>query len=145
MLDFMSHENISEPPSLSENGLLRSGNKANILDKCLKIPKLMIPEKHQATVGIFDMPAILHIVHPTRAATFNDYSSVHINPYLSKALPRCATRLDAVYDLIPKGYPGYIKSQAHERRGKSQSYAVRTEIGNGQTPIPRNDWQSLGG
>ena len=143
MKDFMSHENVAEPPSLSDNGLLRSGDKSDIVTKCLKIPSVTIPEKHDATVAIYDMPAVLHFLNPTRAIDFVDYSSVHVNPYLSKSCPRSTTRLDTVYDRKPVGYPGYIKSQAHIRRGKSQ-HVVRTEIGDGRAPIPRgNNWQSF--
>ena len=32
--DFISHENCREPPSLSDRGMLRFGNKSDILD-CL--------------------------------------------------------------------------------------------------------------
>ena len=41
--DFMSHENCREPPLLSERGMLRFGNKSDILD-CLGAHKGLLSE-----------------------------------------------------------------------------------------------------
>ena len=50
--------------------------------------------------------------------------------------------MDAMCDTISEGYLGYIKSQAHQKPGKSQFF-VRIEIRDGEAPIPRKDWQSF--
>ena len=56
---FMSHENSREPPSLSENGFLRSGKKSDILE-CLNAPKGIIQEVNQSTAILIDMAPIIH-------------------------------------------------------------------------------------
>ena len=121
--DFMCHENTRDPPSLSDRGFLRSGNKADILD-CKQTPKCTNTEINESTILILDMSAIIHMIPPTRGSTFNEYVTLHVIPYVKGILPTAATRIDAINDRYPKKYPGYIKGQVHERRGKS---GVRTE------------------
>ena len=70
MEDFFRHENAKEPPSLSCKGKLRSGTKSQII-KCLPGGPFRgsNPLTKQATVAIFDMPAIVHIIKPNKIKT----------------------------------------------------------------------------
>ena len=87
------------------------------------------------------MSAIIHMVPPTRASTFKEYNKLHVIPHTKRISPPAVTRLDAIYGRYRRDYPGYIKGQAHQHRGKSR---VRTEIGNtGEAPIPKQDWKNF--
>ena len=59
MVDFFKYENQREPPSLSDRGLLRAGNKSDILT-CIKAPTARVCTARQVSVMVFDMAAIIH-------------------------------------------------------------------------------------
>ena len=63
--DFFRHENAREPPSLAFKGKLRSGTKSQIIE-CLPGGPFRgsNPLTKQATVVIFDMPAIVNMIRP---------------------------------------------------------------------------------
>ena len=132
--EFMSHENARDPPSLADRDVLRTGTKSDILD-CLQAPKGINDEARQSTLVILDMAAIVHMIPPTRAATFNEYVTLHVEPYIKHVSHPAVTRTDAIWDRYPRNN---IKSQTHSRRGTGH----RTELGtDGDSPIPRRDWQ----
>ena len=60
MNEFFSYENQREPPTLSNLGSMRSGNKADILE-CLNVPHSRSNEAKAATVVVLDMAAIVHM------------------------------------------------------------------------------------
>ena len=66
MEEFFRYENQREPPSLSNQGSLRSGNKSDILE-WLKAPTGRSAEAKAATVVVLDMAAVVHMVRPTSA------------------------------------------------------------------------------
>ena len=78
MSDFFRFENQREP-SLADRGRLRTGTKSDIL-KCLGVPGEVCTTARDVTVLVLDMPAVVHLVRPTRAATFNDHTERHL-PY----------------------------------------------------------------
>ncbi len=81
------------------------------------------------------MPAVVHMVRPTRAATFSDYVHMHVVPFLKSHLTPSVERVDAVWDVYPETS---LKIQTQLRRGSDP----RTQIGiGGSTPIPKRDWQ----
>ena len=130
----MCHENERDPPSLSVRGFLRPADKSVILD-CLQAPKGTDARAKESTVIILDMAAIMHMIPPTRAATFREYVYVHVIPFIKSVCGPVTTRVDAIYDRYPKEN---LKGLTHIRRGTGP----RTEIGNdGDSPIPRKDWQ----
>ena len=131
----MSHENAGNLPSLSDRGALRTGTKSDILE-CIKAPKGTNAKAKESTVMLLDMAAIVHMIPPTRAATFSDYVNLHIIPYIEGVSKPCATRTDAIWDKYPEDN---LKAQTHARRGTGP----RTELGiEGDSPIPRKYWQS---
>ena len=81
MEEFFRYENQRKPPSLSNQGSLRSGNKSDILE-CLKAPTGRSAEAKVATVVVLDMAAVVHMVRPTSAHTFRDYVSQHLVPFV---------------------------------------------------------------
>ena len=81
MEEFFRYENQREPPSLSNQGSLRSGKKSDILE-CLKAPTGRSAEAKAATVVVLDMAAVVHMVRPISAHTFRDYVSQHLVPFV---------------------------------------------------------------
>ena len=71
----------------------------------------------QASVPISNtipMAAVVHMVRPTRAATFSDYIPMHLVPHPKSLLGPNVQQLDAVWDTYPEWN---LKMQAHLRRG----------------------------
>ena len=95
MKDFFRFENQRQPPSLADQGLLRSGTKSDIL-KCLNAPTGRSAAAKQAAVVVLDMAAVIHMVRPTTANTFSEYVSFHIVPYLEAQITSSTKRIDAV-------------------------------------------------
>lgn len=134
MQEFFCYENQTEPPSLSDQGSLRSGNKADILE-CLNAPHSRSAEAKAATVLVLDMAAVVHMIRPTTANTFLDYVSMHLVPYLESQLAPTVTRVDAVWDIYPEEN---LKTLKHQHHG----LGPRTRIGDGHTRIPKHDWNA---
>lgn len=124
---FFHYENQREPPSLSNQGSLRSGNKSDILE-CVNAPTVRSDATNVATVMVFDMAAIVHMVRPTSTHTFNDYASQHLVSFLE-------SRGWMLSGTLTQPTTSKLK---HNRSG----IGPRTRIGEGQTIIPRHDWIS---
>ena len=103
MVDFFKYENQREPPSLSDRGLLRAGNKSDILT-CIKAPTARVCTARQVSVMFFDMAAIIHMVRPTRAVTFAEYVSLNVVPFLENQLTSTVKRVDAIWDTYPESH-----------------------------------------
>ena len=73
--NFFKYEHQKEPPSLSDQGKLRSGTKSDVLE-CLNIPKLTPPD--DVTVKVLDGPAVVHIVRPTYGTNYQQYHLGHL-------------------------------------------------------------------
>ena len=97
MADFFRFENQRVPPSLPDHGMLRSGTKSDIL-KCLDAPTSACVAACNVTVQVFDMAAVIHMVRPTRAATFSDYVPMHLASFLKSQLTASVQRVDVVWD-----------------------------------------------
>ena len=132
--DFFKFENQKEPPSLSDQGMLRHGKKSDIL-QCMQIPKLS-PTNDQ-TMKILDGAAIVHMVRPTKARNFQEYATRHVTPYVESSVAGTPiTRLDIIWDTYPENN---LKMQTQEKRGASTAYRTIVE---GSTPIP-SDWNKF--
>ena len=134
MEEFFHYENQRQPPSLSDQGSLRSGNKSDILE-CLKAPTGQSDAAKAATVVVLDMAAVVHMVRPTTANTFMEYVSHHMVPFLESQITPTITRIDAVWDTYPDEN---LKTLTHNRRG----LGPRTRICDGNTRIPKHEWNS---
>ena len=116
--------------------MLRQGNKSDIL-KCIEAPTTSCADAQKSTVHVLDMAALIHMVRPVRAATFNDYIHLHLVPHLKSQITPSVQRIDAVWDTYPEHS---LKSHAHLRWG----FGPRTRIDpTGSTPIPKRDWQTF--
>ena len=77
------------------------------------------------------MAAVVDMVRPTSAHTFRDYVSQHLVPFVQSQV----TRVDAVWDTYPEDN---LKTLTHQHRG----LGPRTRIGDGNTRIPKQDWNT---
>ena len=84
------------------------------------------------------MAAIIHMVPPTRALTFNEYVPLHIVPFLKAQMTTTVQRIDAVWDTYPEQN---LKSQTQQRRGSGARTRLEPD-GDGSMPIPKRDWHS---
>ena len=118
--DFFQHENQACPPALSQNGMLRSGTKSDLLT-CLE--NTLLASKEHASIGhssvqvsctILDGAAIVNMLQPGAAKTFQDYATDILLPYLTSLL-RYVTRLDIVWD---EYIDHSLKAHARSKRGK---------------------------
>ena len=130
--EFVSYENRKDPPALSDQGKLRAGKKSDILE-CLKIPN--VSAGPDVTAKVLDGAAVVHMVQPTKAKTFDDYVTRHFIPYLSSSAQGNVRRLDLVWDTYPEDS---LKLQTQEKRG-SGSKVARTVV-KGTTPVP-SSWK----
>ena len=88
-----------------------------------------------ATVVVLDMAAVVHMVRPTSANTFANYSTQHIVPFLEYQITPTVESINAIWDNYPEGN---LKSLTHQRRGTG----LRTRIGDGHTHISKHEWNS---
>ena len=108
---FFSHENQTFPPSLSQNGTLRPGNKSDLLKGFKKVH----PSSSEvpATDAVLDGAAIVNMVQPRGCKTFQDYADNCFILYLQTEV-RNAKGLDIVWDIY---LPNSLKSDTREKRG----------------------------
>ena len=136
MIEFFSHENHLFPPSLSQGGKLRHGNKSDLLQvleqTTMQQQQVNIPNGSNKAM-ILDGPFITQILRPHGLKTFNDYAVKVFAPHIES----CFKENEWV-DLVWDKYNGKsLKSETRQDRGLGQ----RRKIG-GSTPIP-SDWQKL--
>ena len=116
--------------------MLRHGKKSDIL-QWMQIPKLS-PTNGQ-TMKIMDGAAIVHMVRPTKARNFHEYTTRHVMPHVeSSVFGTPVTRLDIIWDTNPEKN---LKMQTQEKRGAST--ACQTIV-YGLTPIIiPSDWNKF--
>ena len=91
------HENQPTPSSLSQNGFLRSGRKADLLT-CLEDECVAIVEKPKCDVCILDGQVIVHLLPETGCKNFKDYASKKVIPYIETQLEK-HDRVDISWDI----------------------------------------------
>ena len=107
--NFFNHENHVYPPSLSQLGKLRFGTKADLTD-CLEKLCTSKGEAPVIDVIILDGAAIINVLKPVGAKTFQDYDMLLFLPYIKAQLAR-VTRVDIIWDVY---IPDSLKSTARE-------------------------------
>ena len=130
--NFFKYENQKEPPSMSDQGKLRSGTKSDVL-QCLTIPKLTPPDG--VTVKVLDGPAVVRMVRPTYGTNYQQNVVRHFMPFITNSLTNSTSRLDIIWDIYPDHN---LKAQAQAKRGNPGV----TTIVEGSTPVPR-DWNKF--
>ncbi|KAK3734698.1 hypothetical protein QZH41_002108 [Actinostola sp. cb2023] len=94
--EFFKHENQPWPPSLSQYGQLRQGNKAELV-RCLTGTSEGSTESPQVDVKIYDGAVVVQMLQPKTATTFNEYVQTVFLSYIKHQM-QSAERLDIVWD-----------------------------------------------
>ena len=97
LAEFFQHENKSCPPALSKNQEMRSGNKADLIP-CLESVAPPSTEKPAVNSIILDGTAIINMLKPMKAKTFEEYANDVYLPFIKRQL-RDASRVDVVWDV----------------------------------------------
>ena len=113
---FLAHENHAAPPSLSIGGKLRLATKA---------------EKRSLNTSIVDATvldgaAVVQMLNPGVAKTFQEYADMVILPYVSNQLTT-AKRVDVVWDM-------YIQVSLKDTTRQKRGTGIRRRV----APSPRN-------
>ena len=130
--EFFKHENQACPPSLSTAGKLHLGNKSDML-VCLENMCEAQTEAPEVTNVIIDGAAIVQMLKPGAAVTFEEYAYQVFIPYISRQFQN-VSRLDLVWD---KYIAGTLKATARAKRGKG----IRQRV-TASARIPKN-WQNF--
>ena len=110
---FFAHENQATPPSLSVGGKFRLGSKADLLD-CLDLESKQSANTPIVNAKIFDGAAVVQMLNPGTAKTFQEYADTVFIPYLSNHLAT-AQSVDIVWDVYIKDS---LKDSTREKRGR---------------------------
>ena len=92
--NFFKHENHAYPPSWSQLGKLWCGTKADLTD-CLEKLCTSKGEAPVIDVIILDGAAIINMLKPVGAKTFQGYAMLVFLPYIKAQLAR-VTRVDII-------------------------------------------------
>ena len=130
--DFFKYENQTWPPSLSQLGQLRGGQKADLL-KCLPSTSAHTASQPVVDAVIFDGAVIVQMLQPKTVRTFDEYFSTVFAPYILKHL-ETAKRVDLVWDVYQDDS---LKRSLREKRGSGQRRKVLAS-----TRIPA-DWKGF--
>ena len=126
------HENQATPPSLSLGGKLRLGNKADLLG-CLGLEEMQSTYTPAVDAKLLDGAAIVQMLNPGTAQTFQEYSDLVFLSYVSNQLTT-ARRVDVVWDVY---IPDSLKGSTRQIRGKG----IRRRVAP-STRIPKN-WKDF--
>ena len=94
--EFFRHENQACPPSLSDAGRLNLSTKSDLL-VCLESLSEAQSEAPSVTNVVLDGAAIIQMLKPGAAKTFEEYAHQVFLPYISGQLQH-VSRLDLVWD-----------------------------------------------
>lgn len=126
--EFFQHENQSFPPSISDSGELRHGNKSDLLH-CFEKTHDPVLTEPQVSAVLIDGAALVHILKPRQAQTFQEYSDSVFLAYVLMCLSN-ADRVDIVWDCYRDNS---LKSSVRKKRGSGMRRRVK-----GDVALPRN-------
>ena len=125
---FFSHENQPTPPALSQNGLMKLGNKSSLLP-ILEEMATACKDGPEVDVLIIDGSMAVQMLQPKTSKTFLEYSRDVFIPYVTQQLQR-VRRLDIVWDVYLKTS---LKASMRQKRGKGTRCRVALS-----TRLPKN-------
>ena len=131
--DFFKHENQPSPPSLSQQGQVRQGNKADLV-KCVT-DRIDVVECPQVDAKVIDgaVHVVVQMLNPKTASTFREYVATVFIPYVTSQL-QSAQRIDIIWDTYKDDS---LKSCTRDRRGSGARPRVALSV-----KIPPN-WKSF--
>ena len=130
--EFVKCKNQPWPPSLSETGQLRGGQKADLI-KCLPNSSSQCTTQPTIDAAVLDGAVIVQMLKPGTAQTFEDYFNNVFAPYIARQL-ETVQRVDVVWDVY---HEDSLKRCTREKMGYGRRRKVLTS-----TRIP-SDWKSF--
>jgi len=121
---FFAHENQSIPPSLSAYGKLRQSAKSDLLH-CLELEEKQLLHAPNVDAIFLDGAAVVQMLNPGGAKTFQEYSDVVFTPYLLSQLQK-ANRIDIDWDVYI--LDSLKAMNREEKRGKGVRRRVSAQI-----------------
>lgn len=112
--NFFQYENQAWPPSLSEIGQLRKGNKSDLVKCLVDLISSTNSCNPKAQVIILDGAALVNMLRPGQAKTFSDYAEQVFIPYILSQLEP-VSRVDVIWD---EYIQDSLKSETRSKRGK---------------------------
>ena len=123
-------ENADFPPSLCKHGVLRSGQKSDLLS-CLEVD--YPSDFDEADAKLIDGAHMVHFIRPDASIKlFRDYADKKVIPYIERQLAKTKKRVDVILD---RYLPDSLKATTRQRRGAVIRQRMRHD-GNGK--FPRN-------
>ena len=131
--EFFKHENQAFPPSISQEGEIRTGTKSDLL-QCLESLQAIkhtqpATECPEVEVKVLDGAVVIHTLQMGQVKTFEDYANEIFLKHIEFQLQDCK-RLDVVWDTYQQDS---LKAGARAKRGKD----VRRRVIAGST-LPKN-------
>ena len=126
---FFRHENHIYPPSISEYGKLRKGNKCDFL-KCLESLEENDDAAPAVTAKVIDGAVLVQMSPPKDIQTFGEYSREFAQSIVKEIERSQLIRVDVVFD---RYFPESLKSETRESRGSGSRVMVTAT-----TPICKN-------
>ena len=123
---FFSHENQCHPPSLSDLGNLRLGQKSALLT-CLNVADQPASSKN-FDAEVFDGSAVVHFLPTSAVKTFDEYAEKVFLPFMVHHLEDCNS-IDCIWDR-------YITSSLKEMTRVHRGSGLHIKV-SGQTKLPR--------
>ena len=81
-------------------------------------------DSDKATALVLDMPAIVHLITPTRASFFNEYPPLQLIPFIEHQISDYTARVDGLYDIYSPGelknLLRTVRTGSKQRRTESQ-------------------------
>lgn len=130
--DFFRHENQPFPPSLSQAGKLREGQKSDLV-KCLEKLTVSSREAPQVEGTVVDGAVLVQMLKPGNAQTIQEYADRVFVPHVVRQ-SECVQRLDVIWDVYQENS---LKFSTREKRGSG----IRIKV-DSSTKIPKN-WQAF--
>ena len=129
---FFSHKNQAAPPALSTEGKLHLAVKADLLH-CMKSDQTETKSAPVVDATILDGAAIVQMLNPVVAKTFQEYVNIVFAPYISTQLEK-VHQPDLVWDVY---LPDSLKGTTRQKTGKG----VRKRVAR-STVMPKN-WKDF--
>ena len=128
----LSRESSCNPPSLTKDGHMHHGNKADIVD-CITTDKHKHRNRPNATCTIIDGTALIRKMKPGLATTIKEYIDNILSPNILSHFSY-ASRVDLVFD---RYFQNSVKNATRDGRGTGKRRKVGLDI-----KIPTN-WKEF--
>ena len=120
-LEFFSHENVSIPPSISKDGELYHGSKADLVQELIETSAESLVAEHPTVDAIIiDGPALVHMIQPKNDCTVDDYYKTYMKYVIN--FFNHAPRIDMVFDVYLQSS---LKEGVRASRGISTTMIVK--------------------